>query len=436
MRNVVKVRTTVCLAAAITMLVSAGTASESKAAVISPETGVAGIALSLDQYYDVTDGSDGVANALSADVKDKEDKKEAKKEEKKKESKYKNIGISIADSYVNIRKKSNTDSKILGKLYKGSAATIVERKGDWVKIKSGTVKGYIKSEFLAIGFDAEELVDKYATKYATINTKTLKVREKKTTKSICMTMVPKGETYEVLKESKDWAKISVDGDTGYVSKDYINISAEFEEAVSVAEEKAEEKRKQDALKAEADRLAALQNANNNSTSSSNTNTNNNYGNNNSSNSNSSSSHGSSNNNSSKPAQNNNSVPNVNTSATGKALGSQIAAFAVNFVGRPYVFGGTSLTNGTDCSGFTQSVYKHFGISISRTSGAQAGNGTSVSLSSLQPGDLVFYSNGGSISHVALYIGGGRVVHASTPKSGIKISSVNYRKPCKAVRIVK
>ena len=108
---------------------------------------------------------------------------------------------------------------------------------------------------------------------------------------------------------------------------------------------------------------------------------------------------------------------------------------MQFVGNPYRYGGTSLTNGADCSGFVQSVYKHFGYSLSRTAAAQAGNGRSVSLSELQPGDLIFYNNGGGIGHVAIYTGGGMIVHASTKKTGIKTSVYNYRTPCKAVRIV-
>jgi cell wall-associated NlpC family hydrolase len=94
-----------------------------------------------------------------------------------------------------------------------------------------------------------------------------------------------------------------------------------------------------------------------------------------------------------------------------------------------------LTNGTDCSGFTQSVYKHFGISIPRTSVTQSTTGKKVSLDELQAGDLVFYAKNGRVNHVAMYIGGGQVVHASSPKTGIKISNLRYRTPYCARRIV-
>lgn len=114
----------------------------------------------------------------------------------------------------------------------------------------------------------------------------------------------------------------------------------------------------------------------------------------------------------------------------------LVEYAKQFLGNPYVYGGTSLTKGTDCSGFTQGVFKKFGIKLDRTSGAQSKNGTAIKSSELKPGDLVFYSKNGSINHVAIYIGGGQVIHASSPKSGIKISKYNYRTPAKCVRVIK
>lgn len=113
----------------------------------------------------------------------------------------------------------------------------------------------------------------------------------------------------------------------------------------------------------------------------------------------------------------------------------LCQYAKQFVGNPYVWGGTSLTKGADCSGFVLSVFKNFGISLPRNSGSQAGTGTKISISEAQPGDLIFYAKGGSINHVALYIGGGQVVHASSPKTGIKISQYNYRTPAKIVRVL-
>ena len=115
---------------------------------------------------------------------------------------------------------------------------------------------------------------------------------------------------------------------------------------------------------------------------------------------------------------------------------ELCEYAKQFVGNPYVWGGTSLTKGADCSGFVLSVFKKFGVKLSHHSGSQANEGTKISASELQAGDLVFYGNSkGTINHVAIYIGGGQVIHASSPKTGIKISQYKYRTPVKYVRVL-
>ena len=124
---------------------------------------------------------------------------------------------------------------------------------------------------------------------------------------------------------------------------------------------------------------------------------------------------------------------TDSSASDSSLGQQIADYAVQFVGNPYVYGGSSLTNGTDCSGFTMSVMANFGIGLARTAADQSYGGTSVAISDIQPGDLLFYSDGSGISHVALYIGGGQIVHAATESQGIIISNYNYDAPVCAAR---
>ncbi|MCM1126608.1 MAG: NlpC/P60 family protein [Lachnospiraceae bacterium] len=113
----------------------------------------------------------------------------------------------------------------------------------------------------------------------------------------------------------------------------------------------------------------------------------------------------------------------------------LCQYAKQFLGNPYVWGGTSLTRGADCSGFVLSVFSKYGVSLPHSSRAQANQGASISASELKPGDLVFYAKGGTINHVAIYIGGGQVIHASSPKTGIKISAYNYRTPYKMVRIL-
>lgn len=366
-------------------------------------------------------------------------------------SEYANTGISIAHEYVNIRKKPNTESKILGKLYRGSAARIINTVGDWVEIKSGSVTGYIKSEYLAIGFSAENLIDRYGTKLATVNVTTLKVREERSTDSVVLTLVPEGEEFEVIKEYGEWVKIIVDDTTkGYVSKEYVNIRVKFKHAISIKEEREkirrqkereeairraeeerqrqieEEQRREAAERAAAQRAAAQRSSSSSSSSKSSSSSNSSS----SSKSSTSSSSSSRSSSSSSSSRSNSS----GSSSSSKGTASSAASYAQNFIGNPYVLGGTSLTNGTDCSGFVQSVYSKYGVSLPRTSSSQSCAGSSVSLSDVQAGDLIFYASNGSVNHVAMYIGGGKVVHASNRRDGIKVSNMNYRTPCKARRV--
>lgn len=129
------------------------------------------------------------------------------------------------------------------------------------------------------------------------------------------------------------------------------------------------------------------------------------------------------------------VTNEEVSAGVSGVRAQMVAYAKQFLGNPYVWGGTSLTNGTDCSGFTMQIYRKFGYSLPRVSRGQASAGASISSSNIKPGDLVFYGSGSYISHVAMYIGNGQVIHASTTRTGIKISNMYYRSPIKIVRVI-
>lgn len=379
----------------------------------------------------------------------------------KPKSEYENVGISVAADYVNVRKKPNTDSKVVGKLYRGSAAKIVKKVGDWVKIKSGQVEGYIMSDYLAIGYSAEKMVDKFGTKIATINTETLKVREAKNTDCAVLTLVSGEESFEVIREDKDWVKIMVDGDTkGFVSKEYVDITVKFKKAVSIEEEReaARKKAAAEAAAARAEQEAQQrqqQQASSNSGSSSSSSSSSSSGSSSNSSSSGSSSHksssgssssshkssssGSSNKSSSSSSSNKSSGDGNSSNGSGDVIGSgdgsAIASYALQFVGNPYVYGGTSLTNGTDCSGFTMSVFRKFGISLPRTSGSQSGVGRKISVSEARAGDLIFYARNGHVNHVALCIGGGRVVHASNPSVGITTSNIGYRTPYCARRVI-
>lgn len=322
-------------------------------------------------------------------------------------SEYSDIAIAQVDNYVNVRAEANTDSEVLGKLYNNSAATILETTDDgWYKIKSGSVTGYVKCEYVVAG--DEELARKVSTRYAKVTTTTLFVRKEPTTESPVITMLPLGDDLVVIDESSEgWAKVStVEGD-GYISKDYVEMSTEFVEAESKEEEaarlaKEEAERKAAAAAAEAARKKeAAQKS-----------------------SKSSSSKGSSSSSSSSSSSQQQSY-----SAPASSNGQAVANYACQFVGNPYVYGGSSLTNGTDCSGFVMSVYGAFGISLPHSSSALRGCGYGVNLSEAQPGDIVCYSG-----HVGIYIGNGSIVHASTPESGITYSSVGYRDPICVRRI--
>ena len=254
---------------------------------------------------------------------------------------------------------------------------------------------------------------------AKVQTETLRVRKKASTDSKIVTLVSEDDKLKVKKQTDDWAKVKVDGQTGYVSKDYAKVTYSFGKAKSMKQIQAEQAAK------EAQKQAVQTTIGNESASTSSSNT-----------SNSSTTSGSTKASSVQAAK----KASVSVSSSGSsATGSRIASYAQQFVGNPYRYGGNSLTSGIDCSGFTQQIMAKFGYSISRTSSSQAGDGRAVSTSNLRAGDLVFYGDGGSINHVALYIGGGQVVHASNsapyPRGGIKISNVNYRTPICARRII-
>lgn len=287
---------------------------------------------------------------------------------------YQDLAIANVANYVNIRSEASTESMVLGKLYKNGAATILETEGEWLKIKSGNITGYIMSDYLFTGSKVYELADNVKTRLATVSAKVLNVRSKAGTNSSVVTQIPKGHVFEVLDDQNEWIKISVGEKTGYVSADYVNISTDFKQAISIEEE-------QEIVKLENER---------------------------------------------KESQKSKEV---------SSLRQQIVNYALRFKGNPYVWGGTSLTRGADCSGFTQSVLKNYGIYIPRTSRAQARGGKRVSISNLQPGDLIFYRKNGVVNHVAMYIGNGKVIGAASRKEGINIKNYNYRTPYKAVSYI-
>lgn len=317
----------------------------------------------------------------------------------------KNLAISIANDYVNIRNKPSLQGNIKGRLYKGSAVIITKTyKNGWVLVKNGNFRGYIKKEFLATGEKARQLAKKYGIKYITVkkSVSSLNVREKSSKKAKILTQISSGESFYVRKCGKIWVRITVDGDLGYVARDYVNLRVKYNKPVSIAKIKADEKKKQEAAEDEKKQQTTGQSTTNKNQTTDNK---------------------------------SDTDKSEEITESKKVTGSEVAKFAKKFLGNPYKYGGTSLTNGADCSGFTQSVYKEFGYNIPRTSLEQSTYGTKVSESSVKEGDLVFYLSGKKVGHVAIYIGNGQVIHASNEKDGIKISQMNYRKPYCIRRIV-
>lgn len=319
-------------------------------------------------------------------------------------SEYADIAIAQVDNYVNVRAEANTDSEVLGKLYNNSAATVLETTDDgWYKINSGSVTGYVKAEYVVTG--DEELARRVSTRYATVTTTTLYVRTEPSTESSILTMLGEGDDFVVVDDSmKDtgWVIVTTEEGDGYVSTEYVNLWTDFVKAESKAEEEArlakeEAERQAAAAAAEAAKKKASRSSKSSSGSSTST----------------SSSAGSS----------------GSYSAPSGSDGQAVANYACQFIGNPYVYGGSSLTNGTDCSGFVMSVYAAFGIGLPHSSSGQRSCGYEVSLSEAQPGDIVCYSG-----HVGIYVGNNTIVHASTPSSGIKYSTATYRSVLSVRRI--
>lgn len=314
------------------------------------------------------------------------------------ESEFLNLGIAKVRNYVNIRNKPSEEGNILGKLYNHSAATILAEENGWYQVASGSVTGYIKAEFLVTGDEVKELAKTVGKRYATVNVTTLKVRSAADLNSSVVALAGNGETFQVEEELDQWIKISNNsGLKGYVYSEYVELITEFNEAISLEEEEAERRRQEQQNRASQSPRPQTPQAPQAPTQG-------------------------------KPS------PSVNR-PTNSSARSRIVEYALRFVGNPYVWGGTSLTRGADCSGFTQSVFRDNGIRIPRTSGAQSQSGRRVSIDNKRPGDLIFYTRNGSVNHVAIYIGNGKVVHASTAKTGIKISNYNYRTPYKIVNYI-
>ena len=267
------------------------------------------------------------------------------------------------------------DGEFLGKFYNEAVGTLVAEEGDWLLITSGSVTGYVKKQYCVAGEEAAELAKQVGTRVATVEAATLYVRTEADGASEVLCMVPEGEELLVLEETEGWAKVDVEEGQGWISTEYANVHSNYVTAESKEEEIARIAR--EAQERQKARAAAKK-----------------------------------------------TTQKVDYEVgEGSEMGKAVVEYALQFVGNPYVFGGTSLTNGIDCSGFVMKVYENFGVTLPHSSKADRTEGYAVeSLEDALPGDLICYSG-----HVALYMGNDQIVHASNSKTGIIVSKVNYRK---------
>jgi len=301
---------------------------------------------------------------------------------------YANLAIANVNDYVNIRKEPNTDSEIVGKIYKGAVAQVQEiagENGDWFHILSGEVEGYIKSEYFYYGQEALDHVDEYVTRYATVVADRLNVRQEQNVDSKRIGYIDQGEKVKIDEDLGEWLMVSyTDEDHGYVSTEFVTVSEEFVYGISIEEEQRQlaEKRALEERKKQSEQTAPE-------------NTKKTY------------------------------TPPANTYTSNEELRKKIVEYAGQYLGNKYIHGGKTLDGGTDCSGFTCFIYADFGYSISRTPAGQlSGDGRSIDYSQIQPGDIICYGQS-KCTHVAMYIGDGQIIHSANSRKGVIIGRADY-----------
>ncbi len=381
------VKAAACVMAAVIAFSGAGLTAE---ASVMPS---GGIGLAIANGNKLEDVASNTAIPIKSIIEwiNVEGDNAAESEEAAEEALFRNLVIAQVRAYVNVRDIPSEEGNIVGKLYNNSVGTFLSEENGWYQIQSGSVTGYVKGEYCVTGEGAVEIARNVGTRIATVNTQTLFVRKEPTTESAVLGMVPMADELLVLEEVEGWAKVDVEEGTGWVSTDYVELHSEFVQAESRAEEEArlakeaEERRK--AREAAAAKAESSRPKTDTETPA--------------------------------PTQNDTTY----TVGEGSEMGKAVAEYALQFKGNPYVYGGTSLTNGADCSGFVMSVYANFGVALPHSSAADRTQGYKVDgLENAQPGDLICYSG-----HVALYIGNGQIVHASNKKTGIIVSQADYRK---------
>ena len=303
--------------------------------------------------------------------------------------------IVSAGESVNVRSSESLSASRVGTIADGGIVDVVEYGDEWTHVTSGGIDGYIKTFALSFGEDARAYAEANLRKVAVVNVGGLRMRAGAGTDYDQLALLSYGESYTVTGSAEGWTQIALDDMTGYLFNEYIIISYDMPTANAVYDEETD-------TEDDADDYTTDDYSDDDTDD---------Y-----------------------DYSGEDSEPDYSVESDG-GLGTELVNYALQFVGNPYVWGGTSLTEGCDCSGFTMRVYEHFGITIPRAGGQQT-CGRVVSLAEIQPGDLLFYDHGtGEIQHVALYMGGGQIVHASNSTTGIIVSSAYYSAPCRAVRVI-
>lgn len=307
---------------------------------------------------------------------------------------YYNLAIAHPDTYVNVRQEASTDSEVVGYIYRGAVGTILDSTTDsegneWLYITSGNVTGYIFKEYFYSGQEAADKASDYLTHYATIQCSRLNVREEASADSSRIGYIENGEKVVIKEDLGEWLIVEYsENSSGYIAAEYVSKSEEFTYARTLEEDKQikDEEAKLEARKKETETQATAETL---------------------------------------TASVDLSTPPAATYTSNAELRQSIVANAMQYLGNPYVHGGSTLAGGTDCSGFTSLLYAQYGIGLSRIpQGQYTSNGRSVSYAEAQPGDIVCYSsNGSSCTHVALYIGNGQIIHSSTPRRGVITASI-------------
>lgn len=322
------------------------------------------------------------------------------------ESEYANLAIANVKNYVNVRSTPDTNGEVVGKMYDDSVAQIVsvvgEDEEEWFQVVSGSVEGYIKSEYFIYGDAAAEVIDDYVTRYAVVKADRLNIREEPDVAAKRIGYMDHDEKGQLLELGDEWVKVLyTEGNEGYVARQYVAIEEQFVYAKSIEEEEQERQaqlilaqRAQESEEITPENTAIQPTA-------------------------------------VQPTAMQPTAVQLTASpvdyTNASELRSGIVDYAMQYLGNRYISGGRSLEGGTDCSGFTCYTYAAFGYSLSRTPQGQWGsNGRTVTVEEAQPGDIVCYaSGGGKCTHVGIYLGNGKIIHSANSRRGVVINDIYY-----------